>query len=111
MPTYQYLCAKCGEQFEVQQSFSDAPLKRHKGCGGTLSKVFGVPAISLKGSGFYKTDNPSSSRSSAAKSEKSAASDTKSTESSGSAATPAKTSDAAKPAATPAKPSTKPTGT
>mgnify|MGYP003332837544 CR=1 FL=1 len=69
MPTYQYLCAKCGEQFEVQQSFSDAPLKRHKGCGGSLSKVFGVPAISLKGSDFYKTDNPSSSRSSAAKSD------------------------------------------
>ncbi len=69
MPTYEYLCAKCGEQFQVQQSFSDPALKKHKGCGGTLSKVFGVPAISLKGSGFYKTDNPSSSRASSAKSE------------------------------------------
>ena len=69
MPTYEYLCAKCGEQFQVQQSFSDPALKKHKGCGGTLSKVFGVPAISLKGSGFYKTDNPSSSRSSSGKSE------------------------------------------
>lgn len=69
MPTYQYLCAKCGEQFQVQQSFSDPALKKHKGCGGTLSKVFGVPAISLKGSGFYKTDNPSSSRASSGKSE------------------------------------------
>jgi len=71
MPTYEYLCAKCGEQFQVQQSFSDPTLKKHKGCGGSLSKVFGVPAISLKGSGFYKTDNPSSSRASSAKSEKS----------------------------------------
>jgi putative FmdB family regulatory protein len=69
MPTYEYLCAKCGEQFQVQQSFADPALKKHKGCGGTLSKVFGVPAISLKGSGFYKTDNPSSSRASSAKSE------------------------------------------
>jgi len=69
MPTYEYLCAKCGEQFQVQQSFSDPTLKKHKGCGGSLSKVFGVPAISLKGSGFYKTDNPSSSRASSAKSE------------------------------------------
>lgn len=69
MPTYEYLCAKCGEQFQVQQSFSDPALKKHKGCGGTLSKVFGVPAISLKGSGFYKTDNPSSSRASSAKSD------------------------------------------
>ena len=84
MPTYEYLCAKCGEQFQVQQSFSDPTLKKHKGCGGSLSKVFGVPAISLKGSGFYKTDNPSSSRASSAKSEKS---ETKSEASSGSTTT------------------------
>lgn len=96
MPTYQYLCAKCGEQFEVQQSFSDAALKRHKGCGGALSKVFGVPAISLKGSGFYKTDNPSSSRTSTKKSD---TSDAKS--SSTDATTKATDSSTAKPASTP----------
>ncbi|MFM7270505.1 MAG: FmdB family zinc ribbon protein [Actinomycetes bacterium] len=110
MPTYQYLCAKCGEQFEVQQSFSDDPLKRHKGCGGTLSKVFGVPAISLKGSGFYKTDNPSSSRSGAAKTEKAGATDAKSTDSSGSGSTGAKGSGTSEKPAAPAKPAPKATG-
>lgn len=69
MPTYEYSCAKCGEVFQVQQSFSDTPLKKHKACGGTLSKVFGAVGIVLKGSGFYKTDNPSSQRSSTAKNE------------------------------------------
>jgi len=61
MPTYQYRCAKCGEDLEVFQSFSDKPLTRHAGCGGKLSKVLSSVGIVLKGSGFYKTDNRSSS--------------------------------------------------
>jgi len=60
MPTYDYRCAKCGEDLEVYQSFSEAPLTRHKGCGGKLAKVFSPAGIVLKGSGFYKTDNRSS---------------------------------------------------
>jgi len=67
MPTYDYRCAKCGEVFEVYQSFSDAPLTKHKGCGGKLSKVMSAAGIVLKGSGFYKTDNRSSSKKSAPK--------------------------------------------
>jgi putative FmdB family regulatory protein len=67
MPTYEYACAKCGERFDVYQSFSDEPLKKHKGCGGKLTKVFGPVGIVLKGSGFYKTDNRSSSTVKAAK--------------------------------------------
>lgn len=67
MPTYEYACAKCGERFDVYQSFSDEPLKKHKGCGGKLTKVFGPVGIVLKGSGFYKTDNRSSSAVKAAK--------------------------------------------
>ena len=61
MPTYDYRCAKCGEDLEVYQTFSEAPLTRHKGCGGKLSKVLSPAGIVLKGSGFYKTDNRSSS--------------------------------------------------
>jgi putative FmdB family regulatory protein len=59
MPTYQYSCSKCGEDLEVYQSFSEPPLKRHQGCGGTLRKVFAPVGIVLKGSGFYKTDSRS----------------------------------------------------
>jgi putative FmdB family regulatory protein len=61
MPTYEYACKKCGEQFDVVQSFSDEPLKRHKGCGGAVRRVFGSVGISFKGSGFYKNDSRSSS--------------------------------------------------
>jgi putative FmdB family regulatory protein len=67
MPTYEYACTKCGERFDVYQSFSDEPLKKHKGCGGKLTKVFGPVGIVLKGSGFYKTDNRSSVPAKAAK--------------------------------------------
>lgn len=57
MPTYEYRCAKCGEDLEVFQSFSEAPLTKHTGCGGKLAKVLSPAGIVLKGSGFYKTDN------------------------------------------------------
>jgi len=67
MPTYEYACTKCGERFDLYQSFSDEPLKKHTGCGGKLTKVFGPVGIVLKGSGFYKTDNRSSSTVKAAK--------------------------------------------
>ena len=95
MPTYQYRCAKCGEDIEVFQTFSEKPLTRHAGCGGKLSKVLSSVGIVLKGSGFYKTDSRSgssktkrdqpaaaSSESSSTKSE-STSSDTKSSSSDG----------------------------
>jgi putative FmdB family regulatory protein len=60
MPTYDYRCTKCGEQFEVFQSITEDPLKKHPGCGGKVNKVFAPVGIVLKGSGFYRTDNRSS---------------------------------------------------
>jgi len=62
MPTYDYRCAKCGEELEVFQTFSETPLTKHAGCGGKLAKVLSPAGIVLKGSGFYKTDNRSSSK-------------------------------------------------
>ncbi|HEU5309483.1 MAG TPA: FmdB family zinc ribbon protein [Acidimicrobiia bacterium] len=59
MPTYVYECAKCGDEFELYQSFSDDPLKKHPGCGGKVAKVFQPVGIVLKGSGFYKNDSRS----------------------------------------------------
>jgi len=56
MPTYEYVCKTCGESLEVVQSFSDKPLKKHKGCGGDLQKIFHARGIVFKGSGFYATD-------------------------------------------------------
>src|SRR3978361_2299750 len=62
MPTYVYECAKCGDEFELYQSFSDEPLKKHPGCGGKVAKVFQPVGIVLKGSGFYKNDSRSGSK-------------------------------------------------
>lgn len=61
MPTYEYRCEKCGEQFEVFQSFSDRALRRHPDCGGPVEKVLHPRGIVFKGSGFYVTDSRSKS--------------------------------------------------
>jgi len=74
MPTYVYECNKCGDEFELYQSFSEEALKKHPGCGGKVAKVFQPVGIVLKGSGFYKNDSRSGgkrSNGSAAKSESS----------------------------------------
>ena len=59
MPKYEYACKSCGEHLEVVQSFTDAPLTECPACGGPLRKVFSAPAITFKGSGFYRTDSRS----------------------------------------------------
>ena len=62
MPTYEYTCKACGETFDIVQSFSDKPLKKHPGdCGGPVQKVFHASGIVFKGSGFYVTDSRGSS--------------------------------------------------
>jgi putative FmdB family regulatory protein len=71
MPTYVYECNKCGDEFELYQSFSDEPLKKHPGCGGKVAKVFQPVGIVLKGSGFYKNDSRSGAKRSNGSSSKS----------------------------------------
>jgi len=61
MPLYEYQCTKCSERHEIIQRFSDAPMTHCPTCGGETRKLFSSPAIQFKGSGFYKTDYPSSS--------------------------------------------------
>jgi putative FmdB family regulatory protein len=73
MPTYEYACRKCGEHLEVVQSFSDDPLTECPNCGGDLKKVFGNIGIVFKGSGFYKTDSRSSTKSGQSKPDAAAA--------------------------------------
>lgn len=66
MPTYEYLCKNCGQQFEIFQSFSAKPLKKHDACGGEVQKVFHARGIVFKGSGFYVTDSKSAKSSTSA---------------------------------------------
>jgi putative FmdB family regulatory protein len=58
MPTYEYVCSKCGHQFEKFQSMRDEPLKKCPKCSKAALKrlVGGGAGLIFKGSGFYITD-------------------------------------------------------
>ena len=56
MPIYEYECAKCGKTIEVIQKMSDKPLKKHEGCGGSLTKLISAAGFQFKGTGWYVTD-------------------------------------------------------
>jgi putative FmdB family regulatory protein len=58
MPTYEYLCRKCGHTFEEFQSMSEDPLTRCPRCHtDNLARVMGTGGgVIFKGSGFYITD-------------------------------------------------------
>ena len=56
MPIYEYACKKCGKTIEVIQKFSDPVLKKHQGCGGSLTKLISASGFQFKGSGWYVTD-------------------------------------------------------
>ncbi len=64
MPTYQYRCQSCKDEFEVRQSFADEALTtcQDTDCGGSVNKVFSGVGISFKGDGFYKNDHGSVAR-------------------------------------------------
>ena len=58
MPTYDYLCTKCGYQFEEIQKMSDPVLTKCPQCKGKLKRLIGAGVgVIFKGSGFYVTDN------------------------------------------------------
>ncbi|MGB3439995.1 MAG: FmdB family zinc ribbon protein [Actinophytocola sp.] len=100
MPTYQYACTACDHRFDAVQSFSDASLTECPECAGKLRKLYGSVGVVFKGSGFYRTDSRSESKSPAtaatSSSSDKSSSDTKTSDK--------KTSD--KPATTPASTST-----
>jgi putative FmdB family regulatory protein len=109
MPTYEYLCSKCGHQFEKYQSMSDSALTvcPKELCGqkkwgkGKVKKLIGAGAgLIFKGSGFYITDYRSEKYKAAAKKE-SGGGETKTTSSS-TESKPAKTESSAPK--TPGKP-------
>lgn len=60
MPTYEYLCGKCGK-FEEIQSIKAQALAICPACHGPVTRIItGGGGIIFKGSGFYQTDNRSS---------------------------------------------------
>jgi putative FmdB family regulatory protein len=78
MPTYEYACEKCGQNFDAFQSMRDAPFRecprelcRLSEWGhGKVKRLFGTGAgIIFKGPGFYTTDYRSASYKEAVKKE------------------------------------------
>ena len=84
MPTYEYRCDKCGDNFEVFQSFTDKPLRRHAQCGGKVEKVFHPRGVVFKGSGFYVTDSRAKAKAASENGSSNTSSNGSSTESSSS---------------------------
>ena len=91
MPTYEYACTnpEGKHQFEVVQSFSDAPVTECPECGFPVRKVYGSVGVVFKGSGFYRTDSRKSSSSSDGAS--SATKDSSASKDSSSSSTPSST--------------------
>ena len=90
VPTYQYACTnpEGKHDFEVVQSFTDAPVTECPECGAPVRKVYGSVGVVFKGSGFYRTDSrKSASASDGASSSKESSSSSSSKASSSSSTT------------------------
>jgi putative FmdB family regulatory protein len=78
MPTYEYICDKCGHPFEKFQSMLDKPLticpkelcgQKRWGKGKVRKLLSGGAGLIFKGSGFYITDYRSENYKQSAKKE------------------------------------------
>ena len=100
MPTYQYACTnpEGKHEFEVVQSFSDAPVTECPECGAPVRKVYGSVGVVFKGSGFYRTDSRKSSSTSESTSSSNGSSSSKESSSPAPAASTPSTSGGSKAA-------------
>ncbi len=107
MPTYEYICDKCGHKFDLFQSISAQPLtvcpkelcgQKSWGKGKVKRAISGGAGLIFKGSGFYITDYRSEKYKEAAKKD-SASPSPSSSSSSGNTITDSKTTGGTKPAA------------
>jgi putative FmdB family regulatory protein len=106
MPTYVYICEKCGHQFEQVQPISAEPLsicpkelclQKRWGKGKVKRAISGGGGLIFKGSGFYITDYRSDKYKEAAKKDSSASAPAASSSSSDAKPAPAKSESHAKP--------------
>jgi putative FmdB family regulatory protein len=108
MPTYEYVCEKCGHQFEKLQPISAKALticpkelcaRKRWGKGKVKRAISTGGGLIFKGSGFYATDYRSEKYKEAARKDVPATS---------SAGTGSKAASSGESKSAPAKPSTKP---
>jgi putative FmdB family regulatory protein len=111
MPTYEYVCSKCGHEFEKFQPIAEKPLdvcpkdlchQKKWGRGKVKKKISAGAGLIFKGSGFYITDYRSEKYKEAAKKDSAAAKPAGESKSSGAESKPA-----AKTESKPSKPSPK----
>lgn len=54
MPIYEYLCEKCGHEFEREQRITEDPIKKCPSCGSSQAKrLISATSFVLKGGGWY----------------------------------------------------------
>jgi len=103
MPTYEYVCTKCGHEFDLYQSIKDKSLTKCPkelcklkswGKGKVKKKIGAGAGLIFKGTGFYITDYRSDNYKEGAKKE------------SGTGSTEKKSGDAGSKEAKPATPKT-----
>jgi putative FmdB family regulatory protein len=72
MPTYEYVCGKCGHEFERFHSILAEPVKKCPECGkNAVTRKIGIGGgVLFKGGGFYETDYRSEGYTKAAEAEK-----------------------------------------
>ena len=113
MPTYEYVCEKCGHPFDLFQSMKAEALKvcpkdlcpKKKWGKGKVRKLMGAGAgLIFKGSGFYITDYRSANYKEGAKKDTGSSSSTSSSNSSSSSSSTPPTPAASTPAKTESKP-------
>ncbi len=99
MPTYEYICEKCGHQFDTFQSIPAKPLSvcpeercsQKRWAKGKVKRAISAGAgLLFKGSGFYITDYRSDKYKEAAKKESAPASKPSDSKPAGGDAKPAK---------------------
>ena len=57
MPTYEYRCPKCHNEFEEFQKITSKPVAKCPKCGARAERLLsGGAGLVFKGSGFYLTD-------------------------------------------------------
>lgn len=113
MPTYEYVCDRCGHRFEKVQPMSAKPLaicpedlciQKRWGRGKVSRVISGGAGLIFKGSGFYATDYRSENYKASAKKESAAkgSSSGGTTSTAGGDGKPAATTAESKPAKVPA---------
>jgi putative FmdB family regulatory protein len=110
MPTYEYVCSKCGHEFEKFQPMAEKPLdicpkdlcaRKKWGRGKVKKKISAGAGLIFKGSGFYITDYRSDKYKEAAKKDSAASKPAAESKSSASESKPAAKSESKPSKSTP----------